>query len=190
VVQGSGSGFLVSSDGDNFQIGSYILISGLALQVTAFGFFTITAIRFDIKYKREFGLEGRERFAALLYCLYVSCVCILVSFLFQFFYYFVLFSFLRVGLACGRLSSPQHPSPACGPAESGRARGVRVFTLFSYISFLILFSFSSRFHWGMYLRTPAPLITWSRVAKWPSTQRGLPICCRYRVQSTGVLMPT
>ena len=79
MVQGSGSGFLVSSSGNSFQIGSYILISGLALQVTAFAFFTITAIRFDIKYKREFGLDGRERFVALLYCLYVSCLCILVS---------------------------------------------------------------------------------------------------------------
>ena len=143
-MQGSGSGFLVSSDGDNFQIGSYILISGLALQVTAFGFFTITAIRFDIKYKREFGLEGRERFAALLYCLYVSCVCILVSFLFQFFYFIIIsFYFLSSGLVClaGDYPHPSTPLPACGPAESGRARGVRVFTLFSYISFLILFSF-------------------------------------------------
>ncbi|PWW78070.1 RTA1-domain-containing protein [Tuber magnatum] len=83
VVQGSGSGFLASSDGDNFQIGSYILIGGLALQVIAFGFFTITAVRFDIKYKREFGVEGRERFVALLYCLYVSCLCILVRSLFR-----------------------------------------------------------------------------------------------------------
>ncbi|PUU75469.1 RTA1 like protein-domain-containing protein [Tuber borchii] len=83
VVQGSGSGFLSSSSGNSFQIGSYILISGLALQVAAFAFFTITAIRFDIKYKREFGLDGRERYVALLYCLYVSCLCILIRSLFR-----------------------------------------------------------------------------------------------------------
>jgi len=117
VVQGSGSGFLDSSNGKTFQIGSYILISGLALQVTAFGFFTITAIRFDIRYKREFGLDGRERYIALLYCLYASCLCILVSFYFGF--YFVSPSFLRVGLACGRLSSPQHP---CTPSPHAGLR--------------------------------------------------------------------
>ena len=171
MVQGSGSGFLVSNSGKSFQIGSYILISGLALQVTAFAFFTITAIRFDIKYKREFGLDGRERYVALLYCLYVSCLCILVSFYFVH-SVFILFSPGLVWFA-GVYPHPStlpHP-PRMRVCGIGVGLGACGCLPYFHISLSLFFSFSSRFHWGMYLRTPAPLITWSRVAKWPSTQR-------------------
>ena len=145
MVQGSGSGFLVSNSGKSFQIGSYILISGLALQVTAFAFFTITAIRFDIKYKREFGLDGRERYVALLYCLYVSCLCILVSF---YFVYSVLFYFPLGWFGLREIiltPAPFHTLPACGFAESGSgSERAGVYPIFIYLFpyfFLFLLDF-------------------------------------------------
>jgi RTA1 like protein len=76
-VQCSGSGFLVSEEVD-FKIGAYILIGGLTLQVIAICFFFAVAVRFEVKYKRQFGNDGRDRFSALLKCLYVSCACIMV----------------------------------------------------------------------------------------------------------------
>lgn len=63
--------------------GRSILMTGLLLQLLAFGFFTAITIRFHLKLRRLRSVPGlmedrRHEWRALLFCLYASCILIMI----------------------------------------------------------------------------------------------------------------
>lgn len=84
ILQGIGAGIMSSaSNGSNLKklrLGQNVMIGGLCVQLLFFGFFTLAAIRFDLK-TRKMGFGNgaqRPKWRYLLWALYASCFLILV----------------------------------------------------------------------------------------------------------------
>ncbi|KAF3171610.1 hypothetical protein TWF225_002253 [Orbilia oligospora] len=79
VMQGIGASIIsANTDGRNpaAQIqGQHIIMAGLAIQIAFFSFFVCAVIRFDTKTRES---HPGARWRALVYCLYISCACILI----------------------------------------------------------------------------------------------------------------
>ncbi|KAK6356517.1 hypothetical protein TWF718_000875 [Orbilia javanica] len=80
VMQGIGAAIIsANTDGRNPSAqlrGQNIIMAGLAIQIAFFSFFICAVIRFDTKTRAS---HPAAKWRALVYCLYISCICILVS---------------------------------------------------------------------------------------------------------------
>jgi hypothetical protein len=84
IIQSTGAAMLAGATSSFSDIvhGQHIIIGGLLLQLSSFGFFTTVAVRFHIKLARWEKLQGSttvraEEWRPLLFCLYASCFLII-----------------------------------------------------------------------------------------------------------------
>ncbi|KAF3209002.1 hypothetical protein TWF679_007522 [Orbilia oligospora] len=79
VMQGIGATIIsANTDGRNpaaQKQGQHIIMAGLAIQIAFFSFFACAVVRFDTKTR---GSHSGAKWRALVYCLYISCACILI----------------------------------------------------------------------------------------------------------------
>lgn len=86
LTQSAGAAMLAGAKNDikKSNTGESIVIGGLILQLVAFGFFSAAAVRFHIKMMRWQRVPGSAaqlkngQWKILLYCLYASCVLIML----------------------------------------------------------------------------------------------------------------
>lgn len=83
LTQSAGAAMLAGAKNDikKSQTGENIVIGGLILQLVAFGFFSAAAVRFHVKMLKWEKLPGSVALSgwkALMYCLYGSCVLIML----------------------------------------------------------------------------------------------------------------
>lgn len=85
LVQCAGGGLLATADSDKSKanLGSHILVVGLALQVITFSFFAAASIWFvfKMKHQRELPVEvhySERKRKVLMRCLWASCFFIIV----------------------------------------------------------------------------------------------------------------
>ncbi|KAE9366362.1 RTA1-domain-containing protein [Stipitochalara longipes BDJ] len=86
LTQSAGAAMLAGSKDDikKSNTGQHIVIGGLVLQLVAFGFFTAIAVSFHLKMKRSQRLQGSvtqetvKEWRPLLFCLYASCILIML----------------------------------------------------------------------------------------------------------------
>lgn len=86
LTQSAGAGLLSSAKDDRkkSENGQHIVMGGLVIQLVAFGFFTAVAVRFHMKVRRlqkmPTNFKSRaEEWRPLLFCLYASCILIMLS---------------------------------------------------------------------------------------------------------------
>ncbi|KAF3918540.1 hypothetical protein ABW21_db0208303 [Orbilia brochopaga] len=94
-MQGIGAGIIAANVGSNDEPqtaedlqnkanaqerGSHIVMAGLIVQLIFFGFFTGAVLRFDLKTRAG---HPNAKWRPLVYCLYVSCTCILIRSLYR-----------------------------------------------------------------------------------------------------------
>jgi hypothetical protein len=86
LTQSAGAAMLAGAKDDRKRslLGQHILMGGLVLQLVAFGFFTAVAVRFHLKMRRlqklatDIDIQAKE-WRPLLFCLYTSCLLIMIS---------------------------------------------------------------------------------------------------------------
>lgn len=86
LIQGGGAGILVqASSEDKSQLGRNVIVGGLAFQLVAFGIFCVTALLFDLRFRKH-GLtqsNGPVPWRSILVVLYVTSAFIMIRNVFR-----------------------------------------------------------------------------------------------------------